>query len=184
MWSGNAGRTIRDRVSLSIRLVPIAEIARPHGVRGELRLKVYNPETEVLGKGRRVVVRERSGAERSARILAARAVPQATLIELEGVGDRDAAERIRGATLLVPRSELPPLEDGEFYAFDIEGARAELVNGDHIGTVRSLESYPTCDVIVIDTTSGARIEVPLVDDVIDAVDAEAHVVRLKSVEGL
>jgi 16S rRNA processing protein RimM len=36
------------------KLVPIAEIARPHGVLGELRLKLYNEDTDLIGKGRRV----------------------------------------------------------------------------------------------------------------------------------
>jgi 16S rRNA processing protein RimM len=166
--------------------VAVAEVARPHGVRGELRLKVYNPDTEVLAKGRRVLVRMPSAKAEPRRVLltAVRPIEGGLLVRLEGVETRDDAEAMRGATLYVDRDELPEPEEGEFYAHDVEGARAELVSGDVIGTVERLVSYPTCDVLLVETVEGARIEVPLTDTFVDEVDVEAHVVRLKSIEGL
>jgi 16S rRNA processing protein RimM len=169
-------------------LVAIAEVARSHGVQGELRLKVYNPETSLLAKGRRVVVRPAGAKDESRdsarKILGVREVPQALLVKIEGVTERDGADALRGATLLVPREELPALDEGEFYNVDLEGARAELVDGTLVGTVLRIASYPSCDVLVVSTPDGQTLELPLVDDVVDSVDAAARVVKLKSAEGL
>lgn len=166
------------------RLVPIAEVARPHGVQGELRLKVYNPETTLLGRGARVVLRLSTGQEAEHRITACRAMPGALLVRLESVGSRDAAEALRGASVLVRRSAFPPAEEGEFYACDVEGARAELVSGEAVGTVRQLASYPTCQVLVIDTVDGKQLEIPLTADFVVDIDPEGGIVRLSSRDGL
>ena len=164
--------------------VTVAEVARPHGVRGELRLKLFNPDTEVLTKGRRVLLRAPDGQSRRVLLTAVRPIEGGLLVRIAGVETRGAAEAIRGSQIVVDRDELPEPEEGEFYAVDVEGARAELVSGDVIGSVERLVSYPTCDVLLVTTNDGARLEVPLTDAFVEEVDVEAHVVRLKTIEGL
>jgi 16S rRNA processing protein RimM len=177
------------------RLIAIAEVARPHGVRGELRLKVYNAESDVIARGRKVVLRrpptpggpkkQAAAAPERVSITAARPIEGGVLIRLEGVDTREDAEALRGTQLLVDRDELPEAAEGEFYAVDVEGCRAELVTGDVIGTVKHLVTYPTCDVLVVERLEGGgTLEVPLTDAFVDEVDVEAHVVRIKTIEGL
>jgi 16S rRNA processing protein RimM len=173
--------------------VEIAEIARPHGVRGELRLKLYNDSTTMISKGRKITLlpaetgRGKKKEPDIRLITSVRSTPGALLVQLAGIDDRDAADAVRGARLAVLRDELPDLDDGEFYARDIEGARVELVSGDVIGKVLELASYPGCDVlrIELDAASGGRtIEVPLVDSYVALVDADAHLVKLHHISEL
>ncbi len=171
--------------SNSSRLVPVAEIARPHGVAGELRLKLYNEASALFGRGRVLSLQPADGGSpQKHRIARVRETTGALLVTLEGVTDRNQADALRGARVLVPRSDFPELPAGEFYACDVEGARAELENGEPVGVVLRLLDYPTCDVLLIRTPTGAEIEVPLVDGVVDAVDVDAGVVRLVSIEAL
>ena len=167
------------------RLVALAEVARPHGIAGELRLKVYNLDSDLLLRRPPVLLRLRDEAAtiREARITAARAVDKAILVKLAGVDDRNAAEALRGAEVCVPRASLPPPEEGEFYACDVEGAEARL-GGEPFGRVLELRSYPTCDVLVIERPGGATLEVPLLEAYVGGVDAERAVVDLVSIEGL
>lgn len=104
-------------------------------------------------------------------------------MQLDGVDDRDAAEALRGVQILVSRDEFAPLEEGEFYACDIEGARAELLTGEVVGTVTGLGTYPTCDVLLIER-DGKRLEVPLLPQFVESVDAGAKVVKIITLEGL
>ena len=184
----------------SSRLVPIAEIARPHGVRGELRLKLFNEGSELIARGRKVMMVEAIakpgasalvGALSAPRaeavektIVAARPANGALLVRMNGVDDRDVAESLRGRLLCVRRDELPEPEEGEFYACDVEGARVELVSGDVIGEVTELISYPTCDALRVKLTDGKSIEVPLVDDYVAEVDADSHLVKLHHIDEL
>ena len=163
--------------------VPLAEVARPHGIAGELRLRVYNPDSDLLERIKRARLRMPDGSERDVAIVSARPGTKAILMKLAGVDDRDAAEALRGAELCVPREALPPPEEGEFYAIDIEGARA-LLAGEEVGRVVALESYPACDVLVVDRGAKGRIEVPLVEAYVASVDVEKGVVELVTLEGI
>ena len=162
------------------RWVALAEVSRPHGVRGEVRVKMYNSDSELLPSLREVLVRRRDGDERSMRLESVRGADTGYLLaKLEGVDDRDAAESFRGAELCVRRDAFPPLEEGEFYACDVVGARLYGPDGE-LGIVEDLASYPTADVLVGRLSGGMRCEIPLVDDYIAEIDTGARCVRLTS----
>src|SRR5262249_18411810 len=141
--------------------VAVAAIARPHGVEGELRLKVYNPGSDLLVRRPAARLRLPTGEVRDVEITRVREVSKALLVRLAGVGERGGAEALRGAELCGAGEAFPPLEEGEFYACDVEGARARLPSGDEVGRVAGLASYPTCDVLLVDRPTGGRLEVPL-----------------------
>lgn len=173
------------------RFVPVAEVARPHGLRGELRLKLYNEGSELLTELARgakrspavpLKLRLPSGEEQPLVLTSARASNKALLVKFDHVVDCEAAELLRGAVILVPRDAFPPLDEGEFYACDIEGARA-MVGGEQVGVVTELHSYPTCDVLVV-KREGGSIEVPLTDTYVASVDVAGGVVELLTIEGL
>jgi 16S rRNA processing protein RimM len=160
------------------RWVALAEVARPHGVRGELRVKVYNSDSDLLPSLPEVMVRRADGSERSMRLQSVRGADEGfLLVQLEGVFDRDLAESFRGAQLCARRDAFPPLEDGEFYACDVVGSRLFGPEGE-LGIVEDLVSYPTADVLVGRLSGGARCEIPLIDDYIEEIDAGARQVRL------
>ncbi|AUX23654.1 ribosome maturation factor RimM [Sorangium cellulosum] len=166
------------------RYVPVAEISRPHGVQGELRVRLYNEASDLLLSRPAVRLRLSDGGERDAKILGARPVDKALLVRIAGIDDRDAAEALRGATVCVPRDAFGPLDEGEFYACDIEGARVLTPEGELLGHVKSLQSYPTCDVLVVEREGAASIEIPLVESFVSSVDVEQQVVQLVTLEGL
>lgn len=169
------------------RYVPVAEVARPHGVHGELRLKVYNHDSDLLLRRPAVKLQLQDGSERDVTIRSVRDVNKAILMTLVGVDDRDAAEALRSAKVAVARDDFPPLGEGEFYACDLEGARALLPSGEEVGRVVGLESYPTCDVLLVDRAApvtNQRIEIPLVEAYVASIDVERGVVELVTIDGL
>jgi 16S rRNA processing protein RimM len=164
--------------------VPLAEVARPHGVRGEVRLNVFNKDSDVLLDREEVLVRLPGGEEHEVTVEKARRADQAILMKLYSIDDRDRAGELRGALVCVRRGDFPALEEGEFYTCDVLGAKV-LLGETEIGTVRDLRSYPSVDVLVVRAADeGKDYEVPLVDALVDAVDVVAETVRLKSLEGV
>ncbi len=161
----------------------LAEVARPHGVRGELRLKLLNEDSRVLLDRDEVIVRLPDGKEHEVSVDGARRADKTILIKLHSVDDRDRADELRGATLGVRRSELPKLEDGELYACDVEGSEVRMKDA-RIGVVEHLQEYPTVFVLVVKKDDGATIEVPLLESYVERVDADARVVILSSLEDL
>jgi 16S rRNA processing protein RimM len=170
--------------------VPLAEVARPHGVRGELRLKVFNADSDVLLGQEEVLVRLKEGEEHEVSVDHARRADQAILLKLHSVDDRDRAEELRGALICAKRAAFPTLDDGEFYACDVLGAvvRAPLEEGlapVEIGKVTELRSYPSVDALIIAASDGGRDwEIPLVAAFVKSVDVQAGSIELVSMSGI
>src|SRR5690348_11017533 len=96
----------------------VGRIARAHGIRGELAVRVDDPQSSVLLEVKAVRL---AGEERDRAILGARAAHTEVLLRLEGVADRTAAELLKGREVQVPREALPPAPEGEFYYTDLVG---------------------------------------------------------------
>lgn len=162
--------------------VPLAVVARPHGVRGELRLKLFNEDSDVLLDQEEVLVRLGDGESHEVSVDFARRANEAILMKLHSVDDRDRADALRGAEICVKRGDFPPLEPGEFYACDVKGARAVLADGTEVGVVVDMIEYPASMVLLV---KGAQSwELPLVEAWVSEVDVANGVVRVASLEGL
>lgn len=169
--------------------VPLAEIARPHGVRGEVRLRLFNRDSDLLLDLDEVLVRLPDGDEQEVSVDAARRANDAILMKLHSVDDRARAEELRGAIVCARRSEFPPPEEGEFYVCDVEGARVVMEAGEgpaqEIGRVRTVRTYPTADVLVVEAADGGRPwEVPLIEAVVRRVDVGSGLVVLSTMAGV
>jgi 16S rRNA processing protein RimM len=162
------------------RWVPLAEISKPHGIRGEVRLKVYNPESDVLWRQRELMVCDPSGTRTAMHVEAIRGGREAPILKLSGVETREHAERLRGHSVIVPRSSLPTLAEGEFYVDDLIGARV-LGPAGEIGKVETMISYPSTDALVVRLGDDVRtVEIPLVDAFVESVQLERHEVVLSA----
>ena len=102
--------------------VEVGIVARPHGVRGEVRVALHWDGSDALGSAPEVLLRLPRRGERRLAVVQARKVPKAVLLRLEGVESRDDAELLRGARVLVPREAMPALGPGEYYLCDLVGA--------------------------------------------------------------
>jgi 16S rRNA processing protein RimM len=141
-------------------LVPLGVVIGAHGVRGELRVKLHNPGSEVLDRRKSLVLRDASGQLSEHRVTARRRHQDLLLVTIEGCEDRDAAIALRGREVCVPRSQLPQLAPGEYYILDLVGLRAQRPDGQSIGSVESVIPYPTIDALAIRTEEGL-LEVPV-----------------------
>ncbi len=88
--------------------IALAAVAGAHGVKGELRLKLFSEGIESLARHERLFV---GGTER--RLLDVRDGGKVAVARFEGIADRTVAEQLRGSLVEVDRSALPPLEEGE-----------------------------------------------------------------------
>lgn len=161
-------------------LVALGAVARPHGVRGELRIHRFNPDSMLLLDRETVWLRQ-DGREREVRVERARLHGKLVLLTLEGVRGRDAAEALRGAEVCVPREELPPPDEDELYHVDLVGLSAVREDGTAVGTVSDVIQYPSVDCLAVDSDEGRR-EIPLLEPYVREVDLDAGRVVLAHVE--
>jgi 16S rRNA processing protein RimM len=146
----------------SERRIALAAVAGAHGIKGELRLKLFSDSVESLSRHQSVYV---GGVER--RLLSVRDGGNTAVAKLEGLSDRSAAEALRGSLIEVDRSALPPLEEGEYYHADLIGLLAVDSDGNRIGTVASVENYGAGDLLEIEEEKGRRSLIPFRDGIAD-----------------
>ncbi|OJY31196.1 MAG: 16S rRNA processing protein RimM [Myxococcales bacterium 68-20] len=164
--------------------VPLAEIARPHGVRGEVRLKVFNKTSDVLLQQDEVLVRMSDGEEHEVSVVAARRADDAILMKLYSVDDRDRADELRGALVCVRRRDFPPAEEGEFYTIDLVGAEVR-VNAERLGVVVETMSYPTLEALLVRADDGkGDWEIPLTETYVGKIDTSARVIDVLTLDEL
>lgn len=144
------------------RRIALAAVAGAHGVKGELRLKLFSDSIESLSRHENLYV---GGA--SQRLLAIRDSGKNAVARFEGIGDRSAAEALRGSLVEIDRSALPALEDGEYYHADLIGLPAVDGQGSDVGTVVGVENYGAGDLLEIEDAAGKRSLIPFRDGIAD-----------------
>ncbi len=145
--------------------IALAAVAGAHGIKGELRLKLFSDSAESLSRHERLYV---GGAER--RMLSIRESGKAAVARLEGVEDRSAAEALRGSLVEIDRLALPPLEQGEYYHADLIGLLAEDREGKPVGVVAGVENYGAGDLLEIQREGGKSSLIPFKDGIADLQD--------------
>ena len=138
-----------------MKRVALAAVAGAHGVKGELRLKLFTDSVENLKPHSTLFV---GGIER--KLESVRAGPSGAVARFEGVADRSAAEALRGSLVEVDRDSLPPLEDGEYYHADLLGLGCVDRDGREVGKVVAVENYGAGDLLEVETADGKSSLIP------------------------
>jgi 16S rRNA processing protein RimM len=99
-------------------------------------------------------------------------MPIARFAEIE---NRNAAEALRGQLVTIPRSALPPLEEGEYYHADLIGLPCEAAGGERLGTVVAVENFGAGDIIEIEKVDGRRTMVPFREGTADLADGKIRI---------
>jgi 16S rRNA processing protein RimM len=132
-------------------LVLIARIGKPHGIRGDVTIQSFSNDDRRFQKLKRVLLRMPSGEMTERSIMAVRLLPTGILLKFEGVDDRDAAETLRNAEILIPESERPKLPKGRAYYDEVIGMTVvDDTTGSAIGLVKNVLDMPAGDVFVLD----------------------------------
>jgi 16S rRNA processing protein RimM len=161
----------------------VAELGRPHGVRGEVTARLASLEPQELEDLPRLELRTAAGEERPVRIRALRAKQGGWILALAGFEDRDAAKKLRGAVLLAPREDLPEPSADEWYVSDLVGLAVTSDDGRELGKLEEVLRLPAHDVYVVRGESG-EILLPAIDDVVLSVDVEAGRMTVHLLPGL
>jgi 16S rRNA processing protein RimM len=152
------------------RLVRLAVVTAPHGVRGAFRLRCFTERPESVAAYGPVC--DERGRELFALEVLHR-VPGGVVARAAGIGDRDAAERLRGTALFVPRARLPEPGPDEFYQEDLLSLEAVEPSGRRLGRVVALFDHGAGEILEIETDDGELLDLPFTRAVVPEIDLEA-----------
>jgi len=141
----------------SERRILVGAVAGAHGVRGEVKIKSFTEQVrDVAAYG---PVEDESGTRRFAIKIRGEA-KGLVIASLDGVGDRNAAEALKGLRLYVPRAALgkkpkrAPKGSDRWFVADLVGLAAVDTNGAALGTVKNVANYGAGDILEVTTMAG------------------------------
>lgn len=142
-------------------------VGRAHGLDGSFYVTGAN--ARLLQAGASVTV-----GGRSARIVRRAGTPERPIVRLEGIEDRAGAQALRDQELTVAAADAPALEEGEWWAHELEGCEVLAADGRRLGAVARLLELPSCEALEVSGPAGRELLVPMVKEAILRVDPKAR----------
>ena len=160
----------RKRASALRRSVPeyltIARVVAPHGIRGELKIRV---ETDFPERFRQPLTVYVGPLHQRHDLRGYRTHKGHGILKLEGLDSRDEAEALRGLEIQVPTQEAMPLAPGQYYEYQLEGLAVCTEEGEDLGVVAEILQTGANAVLVARGRRG-EVLIPAVQDVMREVD--------------
>jgi 16S rRNA processing protein RimM len=164
-------------------MLRVGRISGTHGLKGALRFRPDNPDSDILAEVKRIFL-ERDGESREFRLTAIAPLnPTTRRITLEGIADINAAESLKGAVVMLATEDVPAAKPGEFYYYEAIGCEVFLTDGSRLGAIEEIFSNGAHDVWVV-RDAEREVLVPVIEDVVKAMDLSARRVTIEPVPGL
>ena len=171
-----------DKPTNEDELLLVGTVGAPFGVRGQVKLNAISTHPEHLSRLRTVYVGEGLVPVKLQRAQLHK--HNLVILTLDGYGDRNAAETLRGAEVFIRINDAAPLEEGEYFLHDLPGLAVLTTTGESVGTVREVLETGANDVLVVDRTEGGEVLVPMILQVVKVLDLVEKRIVIEPIPGL
>lgn len=159
----------------------VGRISRAHGVHGNLVMAIITDYPERLVPGREIYLGDGHDAFTIEMI---QRHQKDLLLRLEGITSRDEAELLRGVLVYLHITDAIPLEEGEYFLYQLHGISVYTDDGLLLGTFSGYLETGANDVYIIEAADGREILLPAISDVIKEVDLKAGKMTVHLIDGL
>ncbi len=164
------------------RQIVVGVITGAQGVRGEVRIKSFTAEPGAIADYGPLA---RSDGEDALTVIRARPAKGVLIAKIAGIDDRNAAERLKGIELSVPRCMLPDVGVDEIYHADLIGLAAQSSDGHPRGKVVAVQNYGAGDLLELKLPDSAKtVLIPFTREIVPEVDIEANRITIDPPAGL
>lgn len=140
----------------------IAEILKPHGLRGAMKVAPLYQSVVNYKSLKRVYITEKNI---EANVVQVKSLNNFYSIELDLFNNIDNVETLRGEYIFVDKNDYPEYFNGVLFSGDIVGFEVKTLDGDTIGFITSADEYGASTVLTI-SNNGQSYMIPMIDDVI------------------
>ncbi|MDD7408745.1 MAG: ribosome maturation factor RimM [Anaerovoracaceae bacterium] len=159
--------------------IKVGKIVGAFGIRGELKVLSYADKPHRFEE-----LDSLYAGKEEYHVKNVRYQKDMVLLRLEGVDDRNAAEKLRGKFLEIDKSELRELDEDEYFVFDLIGLEAVDQEGKHIGKVTDVIQNSAQDLYEIETDDGVKHLVPAAYELVTEINIDSGIMRIKPIPGL
>lgn len=163
----------------------IGQVTRPHGVRGEFRATIHTEQPERFGWLKQVFLSPDEDGRGAVRyeVAAARLHQKQAIVQLREISSREQVDAIRHHWLLVAPEDAIPLEEGEYYLYQLIGLQVYADTGEQLGVVVEVLETGANNVFVVQGTEGELL-LPDVPEVIQTIEFERGRMTIHLIPGL
>ena len=164
-------------------MLRVGVFANTHGVRGEIKVFPTTDDAQRFKKLKKVYLD--TGKEKmELEISSVRFFKNLVILKFKGIDNINDIEKYKGKDLLVTRDQAVPLEEDEYFIYDIIGAKVVTEDGSEFGQLKEVLQTGANDVYVVKTTEGKEILLPVIEECILNIDIENKVVTAHIMPGL
>ncbi len=159
----------------------VGRLGRPHGIRGEILMKVMTDFPERIQPGEIFFL----GADHiPVTVTGIRHHNKGLLIGLDGFNSREAVAELSNKDLFVSVDDRPPLPDGEFYMHELIGMHVISDEGQSLGILAEIIETGANNVFVVRGEDGTEVLLPNTEEVVLEIDVGSKRMRVHLIEGL
>ncbi|MEM8856784.1 MAG: ribosome maturation factor RimM [Chloroflexota bacterium] len=163
----------------------IGEITKPHGVRGEVRVEVLTENPERYKELEEVyIAKNERQTPQPIKLETVRFHQGKALVKLEGYNYRDEVEKLRKWLIFIPADQAIPLEDGEFFYYQLIGMQVVSDEQERLGQVVDIIQTGANDVFVVAHPEKGEILIPDTEEVVTDIDGDARLITVHIIPGL
>ena len=155
----------------------IGMIERPHGVRGEARVRLFTDEPDQLTKVRQVFIGDEV---RPRKLLGLRFHQEHALMRIDGIDTPEAVRVLHGVQVRISGVDAKPLAPGERFIYQLIGMQVVTETGDPVGELSDIMETGANQVYVV-TPPGGGVDVllPNIPDVILDIDDATRTITIR-----
>lgn len=156
----------------------MGRISSAHGIRGWIKIQPFTEHVDGLLDYETWWIGKENGPWREVKVLQGDINNKSLLAQFPDCQDRNAAEKLKGFFIAVPRSQLPrrQLRD-EFYWTDLIGLKVVNNTGTELGVVGNLLETGANQVLAVESDNG-EILIPFIANAIKQVDLKNRVIHV------
>ncbi|BDW11396.1 ribosome maturation factor RimM [Polynucleobacter sp. SHI8] len=155
-------------------LIEVGTVIEAYGIRGALKIRPFSNDPVALLATKEIWLSGiRLPQMRDFSVYKAKEHSGSVILELVGLTDREIALSFKSATVLIPRSKFPPLDDNEYYWTDLMGAEVHNQQNELIGIVNEIVDNSAQTVLIVLDEEKKQHLIPFVKSFIIEVDLES-----------
>lgn len=159
-------------------LIQVGRVAGAFGVKGEVRITSFTAEPLALVDYKTLLSEDGVVV---LTVLSGRIAKDGVVVRTQEIETREQAQAARGLKLFIPRASLPQTDDeDEFYVVDLIGMDVVSLDGDPLGSVKSVRDFGAGDLLEVAPVSGESWWLPFTREAVPEVQvAERRVVVVR-----
>jgi len=164
-------------------LIPVGKIIATHGIKGQVKVYSYSGNIDSLRSAINVTIRGAGGSLTTVGVEKIAPHSGGFILGFTGFNEINEVQALIGSEICLLQSQLPELDEGEYYWRDLLGLKVVTDQGIEIGNVADIFETGSSDIYVVRGASKEYL-IPAIADVISEIDIPGGRIVITPLDGL